>query len=443
MASALAPVPFTPPEQTLPLLESLVSPYTGIVRSTVELLRGQNEVRLASVGCRLCSTDELLGALSVGSTGGINPSLTLARAAAIAEAVERYAGAGDARHSAPLTSAEELDGPVVAPERFTYFLPDQYAIQGFPFVPFTGATRLRFAEALELPTCDPVLVPAQLVYLARPPDDEELIAYPTSNGLACAATFEEAVLAGLLELIERDAFMVTWTNRLSLPLLEWSGDPELERFDRQYLAPAGLRQAAIDASCFFGVPTVFAIAHGRPGDAGLLGIGAAAAPTVQEATRKALAEAYSVQRGARDLALAAGEIPAPGDIRDFDDHLLYYCEPENAQRAAFLAASAARTPAGSVTPVVGDNVQELVEALVALLGRHGVSVFAADVTTPDVREAGLVVVRVLSPELCPLDVIHNARFLGPPRLFRAAHELGLRAAPLTLATANHDPHPFP
>jgi hypothetical protein len=50
---------------------------------------------------------------------------------------------------------------------------------------------------------------------------------------------------------------------------------------------------------------------------------------------------------------------------------------------------------------------------------------------------------VLSPQLCPLDVIHLARFLGPRRLFHAAHELGLRGEPLTLETVNHDPHPFP
>jgi len=443
MPSGLAPVPFTPLARTLPILESLVSPYTGIVRSTVELLRGHHEARLASVGCRLCATDEVLGTTSVDHTGGINASPTIARAAAIGEAVERYAGAADARHTAPLTSADELGACAVAPERFTYFLPEQYATPDFPFVPFTGTTRLRFAEALALPSCERVQVPAQLVYLARPPADEELIAYPTSNGLACAATFEEAVLAGLLELIERDAFMVAWASRLSLPLLDWREDVELERFARLYLEPAGLRHAGVDASCFFGVPTVFGVVHGGPGDAGLLGVGAAAAPTVQEATRKALAEAFSVQRGARDLALAAVEIPQPDAIRDFDDHLLYYCDEENAERVAFLDASTRRRPTSAVAPIAGGDVKDLIEAVVRLLGQRGVSVFAADVTTPDVREVGLVVVRVLSTELCPLDVIHLARFLGPRRLFHAAHELGLRDAPLTLGTTNHDPHPFP
>ncbi len=88
-------------------------------------------------------------------------------------------------------------------------------------------------------------------------------------------------------------------------------------------------------------------------------------------------------------------------------------------------------------------MRELIEAAAAKLSARGVSLYAADVTTPDIREVGLTVARVLSPELCPLDVIHLARFLGPRRLFHAAHELGLRQRPLTMETVNHDPHPFP
>jgi ribosomal protein S12 methylthiotransferase accessory factor len=443
MPPELAGTPFTPVEETLPRLESLVSPYTGVVRSVVEFMHGRGESRLTTFAATLAETDEVLGLTTVAHTGSAHASRAAARAAAIAEAVERYSATADERDSRPLTCAAELGDPVLPPERFSFFVPEQYAAPDFPFVPYTPTTRLRFCEALALPSREPVLVPAQLVYLSRPPDDEELIAYPTSNGLACAGTFEEAVLGGLLELVERDAFMIAWTNRLSLPLLGWSDDPEPERLDREYFAPSGRRYAALDASCFFGIPTVFGVVRGAPGDAGILGVGAAAAPTVQDAVRKALAEAFSVQRGARDLALNAETIPAAHEIRDFDDHLLYYCDPANARRAAFLDASEERRRTVDVPALPAHDVESLLETALELLARENVSAYAADVTTPDIRATGLVVARVLSPELCPLDVLHLARFLGPRRLFHAAHERGLRSAPLTLATANHDPHPFP
>jgi len=66
-----------------------------------------------------------------------------------------------------------------------------------------------------------------------------------------------------------------------------------------------------------------------------------------------------------------------------------------------------------------------------------------DVTSPDVRELGLTVTRVIAPELCALDVSHRARFLGGERLTTAAYESGLRATPLELVDVNPLPHPFP
>ena len=47
--------------------------------------------------------------------------------------------------------------------------------------------------------------------------------------MACGATLEEAILSGLLELVERDAFLIAWYNRLSLPLVDWSARSALVR----------------------------------------------------------------------------------------------------------------------------------------------------------------------------------------------------------------------
>jgi ribosomal protein S12 methylthiotransferase accessory factor len=72
-----------------------------------------------------------------------------------------------------------------------------------------------------------------------------------------------------------------------------------------------------------------------------------------------------------------------------------------------------------------------------------VSAYATDVTTPEIRELGLHVARVVAPELCPLDVVHLARFLGGRRLYHAAHESGLARAALAPSDLNPLPHPFP
>jgi ribosomal protein S12 methylthiotransferase accessory factor len=72
-----------------------------------------------------------------------------------------------------------------------------------------------------------------------------------------------------------------------------------------------------------------------------------------------------------------------------------------------------------------------------------VSGYAVDVTSPDVRTAGVRVVHAVAPELCPLDVVEGVRFLGGRRMYEAAYEAGVAPRPLTPADLNPDPHPFP
>jgi ribosomal protein S12 methylthiotransferase accessory factor len=304
-----------------------------------------------------------------------------------------------------------------------------------------------WVEGFSIPDGRPSFLPAQLVFMPweRRAAQEVRIGHATSSGLACAATLEEAILTGLLELVERDAFMLAWHNRLSLPLLDWSDDDELVRLDRRYFEPSGLRYSAVDLSVFLDVPTVLGVVHGPPGQHGALGVGAASAARVEDAWRKALAEAFSVHRWVRDRAFEEPERlgrPA-GAIETFDDHTLYYADIERARRAAFLDASAERHAVTAVEPLEGDNVLELIRAVCRRLGARGVSAYAVDVTSPDVAAVGLRVVHVVAPELCQLDVVEGARFLGGRRLYEAAFEAGLVPRPLGPADLNPDPHPFP
>ena len=276
-------------------------------------------------------------------------------------------------------------------------------------------------------------------------DGETRIGHATSSGLACGATLEEATLAGLLELVERDAFMLSWHNRLSLPLLDWREDDQIARLDRRYFARSGLRYAAVDLSGFLGVPAVLGVVHGPPGQLGALGVGAAAAPTIATAWRKALAEAFSVHRWVRDRALEHPEqLHRPSaEIETFDGHTMFYADRERAERAAFLTASNERQSTTDVPPLEGDDVLQLIEAVTRRLHVYGVSAYAVDVTSPDVRAAGLRVVHAVAPELCALDVVEGARFLGGRRMYEAAFEAGLVDRALCPADLNPDPHPFP
>src|SRR5581483_3326633 len=245
----------------------------------------------------------------------------------------------------------------VDPERFALFSADQHRRPAFPFGPFRRDTPVGWVDGFSLPDGRPAYLPAQLVFMPweRRLGREVRIGHATSSGLACAATLEEATLTGLLELVERDAFMLVWHNRLSLPLLDWSGDDAIARIDRRYFAPTRLRYSAVDLSVFLDVPTVLGVVHGPAGSLGALGVGAAGATRIEVAWRKALAEAFSVRRWVRDRALEEPDrLGRPSAaIQSFDDHTLYYAEEQRAARAAFMDSSPERRDTRDVAPVEG------------------------------------------------------------------------------------------
>jgi ribosomal protein S12 methylthiotransferase accessory factor len=446
--TALAAARPTADSEAVRRLQTLVSPYTGVIRRAEDVLAAPGEIPLVAVSCETCD-GELLGGgppRLVGSGSG--RSREAAFAAAVGEAVERYsAGCAPAAAALEVGRAAELGTEAVTPARFALFSRSQYQQAEFPFRPFEETTRITWTRGFGLPDGEPALLPAQLVYLSDAYGPEPVrIGASTSNGLACHATLPEAVLSGLLELVERDAFMIVWSNRLSLPLLAWDGDEELRTFEVRYLAPTGLRYAAVDLSPFWGVPTALGVVRGDEPESAALGVGARAAATVHEAVWKALDEACRVHAWATALLSRHAErefAPDFSDVRDFDDHVHYYADHARAEAAHFLDASGETRDVADVEPLPGEAAPALIATIAERLHEHGSSAYAVDVTPPDVRAAGVAVAKVIAPELCPLDADHRLRFLGGRRLYEAAFELGFSSNVLEPSDLNPYPHPFP
>jgi ribosomal protein S12 methylthiotransferase accessory factor len=399
-----------------------VSTDVGLINRLDEGMASYDHPRLATFYAHGCDTKPVFGVRQQTTSGGIAPDRQSARVAAIGESLERYSANHAPTSRLRYASVTDLDDgwPVIGPDWVD---------------PPHGADRLpqHWVRGTQLTPEGPGLaawLAASRVFL-NGIDFATGLALTTSTGLAFHPDPWRALRSGLLETIERDAVMMSWLTRsISRPLastLRWSTDHGGEvRFDR---AIETYRTYLLDSPTR--VPVVFAVVLGQRNQPPVA-VGAAAHPDIVLACRRALIEAKQTFDWCRFMIAQHREIPARDDVDDVEQHVAYYLDPDRLAAFDFLddssGAAAQRLDLDHPARTT-DNVQSQVRALVGSAQRAGLACYSADVTSPDVREAGGWVIRALIPDLYPLTIGAQHR-LDHPRV-------PARTVP------NPDPHPFP
>lgn len=265
------------------------------------------------------------------------------------------------------------------------------------------------------------------------------------------------MLSGLMEVLERDAFLLAWHGMQPLSEIDpaTSADPRTRvMVDR--MAMYGYRARFFDTRISFPVPVVTGVAERLDGGPARMCFGAGAALDPEAALAAALCEIATdsvqlLQRFRRD---EAGYRAMAGDftkITSLHDHPLVYAVPEMGRHADFLLRRPAPPEPLRVADLrwpradgSGPDVREDLLAAVEAVTGAGFDVVVVDQTLPEQRALGLCTVKVLVPGLLPLDfgwTRQRARHM--PRTRTALREAGLRPDDLADTDLNPGPHPFP
>ena len=326
--------------------------------------------------------------------------------------------------------------------------------------PFSPGKEIPWVWGWSLRDEQPVLVPEVLTYYHAPGGVRHRFVQESSNGCASGGSYEEAVYFGLMEIIERDAFLLSWYGRAGLAEIDARSSTRpatRQMVDR--LALYGYEARFFDTRITFPVPVVTAVAVRRDGGTGALCFGAGAGLDPESALDSALCEiatdavnlADRTRRRERQLRRMAANFD---EVRQLHDHPLLYGLPEMARHADFLLGRPGGPPPvrrsmadlygdGSVPQVSSDLRDDLRQCLDWVAGA-GFDVVAVDQTLPEQRDIGLHTVSVIVPGLIPIDFGHlRQRAPHMPRMRTALRKAGLRHHDLLPADINPAPHPFP
>ena len=428
------------------LLE-MVGERVGVIRSLTFPTRGADEPNPPLICQAILSHFDYRRADAPHRVaGGKGRTEAEAMAGAIGEALERYCGsqidAGRLRR-APYSALGEN---AIAPPEFVLYSEAQYKARDFPYRRWSPDGEISWITGREMPDGAAVLVPAALVYMTRPPEPgENFVDTANSNGMAAAADLETAALSGLYELVERDAFLIHWMNRLSAPEVEYPDGCGLAGSIRAHYARFGVELRVFDISTDLLPCVMMAVAldPSGHGPSALVGLGCHLDPGI--ALLKASMEVCQVRPG--HVRQYRGRRPDDrlsrySDVRTMEDHSRFAAQPENLTEFDFLLRSGRREKLADAPSRSGGSGASDLALCTAALRAAGCRPVVVDLTTEDVADYGLAVVRTLATGLQPMHFGHRQERLGGTRLFETPYRMGLAPGPRAEEDLNSCPHPL-
>ncbi|SEQ66005.1 ribosomal protein S12 methylthiotransferase accessory factor [Lentzea xinjiangensis] len=414
----------SPPQEVLDTYRHLIGPVTGIVKEIRRDDNGPEFFNSFRSGSNIAAGDGIEGLRSAlrADTGGKGVTALDAQVGALCEAVERRSGSFVGDEAVVRGSYRSLGERAIHPDTVQHYHPRQFtgreawnaAHSSFQHVtaPFDDDEVMDWTPLWSFTEQRHKLLPTGMLYFGAPCPPSVT---SNSNGCAAGSSLEDAVLQGLLELVERDAVAIWWYNRIPMPGVDLDSfqDPWISKNDEVH-ASLGREVWLLDVTADLGVPVMVAVSRrtdGGPREDVVLGCGAHLDPRI--AARRALTELNQC------MPMVCGS----ADPRTLDVDVRRWFEDTKVSDHPWLRPDPTR-PARDVLHHGYTHRGDLVDDIRSIqhtLEARGMELLALDQTRPDF---GLPVVRVVVPGLR-----HFWSRFAQGRLYDVPVQLGLLSRP--------------
>lgn len=418
----------TSPTITFERFKKHISPITGVIRSLSPYTFPHSDPPLHAyyVAHTMARQIDTLGSFRENErarSAGKGMSAEQARTSGLCEALERYSGVFRGDEPQILGTYRALRNAAIHPYDCLLFSETQYQERttwnaatavGYQRVPepFDEHEAIAWSPVYSLTHGTFRYIPTRYAYYNF--NQGPAFCSADSNGNAAGNTLEEAILQGLLEVIERDAVAIWWYNRLPRPSVDLDSfaDPQLQAMRTTYAA----HQRALwvlDITSDLGVPTFAAISprtDRQPEDI-LMGFGCHLDPRI--AVRRAITEVTQLLPAV--LHETAAQTTA---YHGLDALAMHWFKTASLKQHPYLQPDTTQ-PARVATEYPhtwSNDLKTDIETWVARLHAQNLEVLVLDQTRPDI---GLPVVKVVVPGLR-----HFWKRLAPGRLYTVPVDMG-------------------
>lgn len=268
---------------------------------------------------------------------------------------------------------------------------------------------------------------------------EPMLRWGITTGLATAATRKSAVLKGLLEIIERDSFMISYLNKLSPPTIDLDSINEID--DTLHTIVKNISSYNIEPHLVvlptdFPVHVVLAVLRDKTNKGPAITLGARAGFDISKCVLDALSEALIVRYVVKDMLDVRVDTSSVGRT----ERILYWTKHENKHKLDFLLDGDAK-PLRSFAnlPINKEGDDKKLSQILNTVNEMGYKAYTIEITPPEVGKIGFRSFFSIVPELQPMHLEESVPYIGGNRLKQVPEKFGY----VPLNKLNDEPHPFP
>jgi len=336
-------------------------------------------------------------------------------------------------------------------ENFALYSDKQYNSGNFLLKKPNNNIKLNWVKGYSLLNNKNIYVPACFVYTPyKFGDDEDFIVWESnSTGTAVGNTKEDAILGGIYEVIERDAVMINWRNKLEVPNIDlYSIKNQLIKTVIDTMRKKDWELRICDITSDIGIPTFLSILTSKNDRIPKFIVGASCNITPQKAIIKSIKEVFQGQQALKYLTKKSKPINNEFEfdkINHLSQHTLLYGIYDLKKAYEFLFKNISLKSANHFSIDNNNTISEKINLCIDRIRQNKIlnDIIAVDITPPDIRELNIHAFRIIIPGCVNLNASYKYRYLGGRRLYEVPKILGYTNTNTKEEELNTYPHPFP